>query len=597
MLTFEVILMLVLVVGALVAFALELAPVEVTAMAFLAILAGIGFVTLDESLAGLSNKAVVTIGSLFIISRALMKTGILEIGAYHLSRQVGQHKWLGLSIMLGFAGLLSGFLNNTAVVVVFIPLALSLCRRFDVSPSKVLLPLSYVSILGGMLTVIGTSTNLLVSSIAESEGEYPLRLFEFTHIGFIFLVIGLIYTIFVGRIMLPSRVNPDSLTKKYDMGSYLVEVEVEENSGLIDKNCRQSNIRQRYGVSVLSIIRKGKRLESGLSDALIQAGDVLILEGAIDDVMRMRHDQKLSLIPGIEIDDSELGRQGQVVIEALIPGTSDFQGKTLKDLEFKQHFNALVLAIRRHGETIRDRLTDIPLKASDSLLMAVKKEHVKDFRLSTEALLISEVDLELHRERFWWLPLALFPLIVITAVIGWMDIMAGALAGAILVLLLGVIKPQEAYHSVDWSVIFLIAAFVPVGTAMINTGTADFLASLIIQVSRWFSGDLEAYLTLAFFYLLTSLMTQAVSNNAAAIILTPVAISLARAESIEPHAFLVAICFAASAAFVTPLGYQTNLMVYSPGGYRFMDYVKFGGPLNILLWILSSILIPIFWPF
>jgi di/tricarboxylate transporter len=178
-----------------------------------------------------------------------------------------------------------------------------------------------------------------------------------------------------------------------------------------------------------------------------------------------------------------------------------------------------------------------------------------------------------------------------------MDILTGALVGAILVLLMGVIKPQEAYHSVDWSVIFLIAAFVPVGTAMINTGTADFLASLIIYFSRWVSGDLEAYLTLAFFYLLTSILTQAVSNNAAAIILTPVAISLAHSEGIEPHAFMVAICFAASAAFMTPLGYQTNLMVYSPGGYRFMDFVRYGAPLNILLWILASLLIPLFWPF
>jgi di/tricarboxylate transporter len=311
----------------------------------------------------------------------------------------------------------------------------------------------------------------------------------------------------------------------------------------------------------------------------------------------MRNDQKLLLLPDVELNETTFSGQGQIMIETLIPRTSDFQGKTLKTLEFRQHYDAIVLAIRRHGETIYERLMDIPLRASDSLLMLVKKDNVKDFMHSTEALLISEVDLELHRERFWWLPLAIFPFIVLAAVFGLMDIMTGALIGAILVLLLGVLKPQDAYHSIDWSVILLIAAFVPVGTAMINTGTADFLASTIIYVSRWFSGDMEAYLTLAFFYLLTSLMTQAVSNNAAAIILTPVAISLARAEGIEPHAFLVAICFAASAAFVTPLGYQTNLMVYSPGGYRFMDYVKFGGPLNILLWIMVSLLIPQFWPF
>jgi di/tricarboxylate transporter len=595
--TLEVAVMLALILGALAIFALELLPVEVTAMGFLAVLVGLRFVSLEESLAGLSNKAVVTIGALFIISRALMKTGILEIGTYHLSRRVGQRRWVGIFILLACAGVLSGFLNNTAVIVVFIPLALSLCRRFEISPTKVLLPLSYVSILGGMLTLIGTSTNLLVSSIAEMEGEAPLQMFEFLPIGLIFLAIGLVYSIVLGRHFLPSRVTPGSLTSKYEISGYLTEVQVEADSGLIGKSCREANIRQRYGISVLSIIRKGIRLSTGVGRTPLQLNDLLVLEGPMDDVLRMSREQKLTLLPDVKLDESELSRQGQVVVETLIPGTSDFQGETLRSLEFKQHYGALVLAIRRHGETIRQRMPDIPLKASDSLLLLLRKEELKEFMHSTKLLLISEVDLELHRERFWWLPLALLPFIVIAAVAGLMDILTAALAGAILVMILGVLKPQDAYHSVDWSVIFLIAAFVPVGTAMINTGTADFLASLIVLVSRWFSGGLEPYLTLAFFYLLTSLLTQAVSNNAAAIILTPVAISLAHTEGIDPHAFLIAICFAASAAFMTPLGYQTNLMVYAPGGYRFTDYMRFGAPLNILLWILASLLIPQFWPF
>jgi len=595
--TFDVALMLLLILAALAVFALELLPVEVTAMGFLAILVLIGYVSIDESLAGLSNKAVVTIGSLFVVSRALMKTGVLEIGAYELSRRVGERKWLGVVIMLVTAGILSGFLNNTAVVVVFIPLALNLCRRFSISPSQVLLPLSYVSILGGMLTVIGTSTNLLVSSIAETEGEEPLGLFEFTHIGGIFLILGLVYIVIMGRRVLPDRTSDDSLTTKYGMSGYLTEVRVEKGSGLAGKNCRDANIRQRYGVSVLGIIRDRERLRTGVGQTPVREGDVLILEGAMDDVLRMRNEQKLSLLPDVQMNDNELMQEGQVIVEALIPNTSDFKGKTLKSLDFKRHYGALVLAIRRHGETILDRLAETPLKVSDSLLMQVAGDRIREFMHSTDLLLLSEVDLELHRERFWWLPLCLFPAIVLAVLVGLVDILTGALLGAVLVLLLGVIKPQEAYHSVDWSVIFLIAAFVPVGTAMVKTGTDEFLASLIVDFSKWFSGEWESYLTLAFFYFLTAAITQAVSNNAAAIILTPVALSLARTENIEPHAFLVAICFAASAAFTTPLGYQTNLMVYAPGGYRFMDYIRFGGPLNLLLWILASLLIPYFWPF
>lgn len=595
--TLEVAVMLTLIVATLVVFFLEIFPIEVTAMGLLGTLFILGFVGPDEVTLGLSNKAVVTIGALLVLSRALMKTGVLEVGAFYLSRQVGQHKWLGIGVFLAVSAFLSGFLNNTAVVAVFIPLALSLCRRFEISPSKVLLPLSYIAIVGGLLTVIGTSTNLLVSSLAERAGEPPIRMFEFTSLAILFVVLTLGYSLLVGRRVLPERVRAESLAGAYNLASYLTEVQVPADSRLVGKSPRESHIRERYQISVISILRGEKQLTQRVPFEPLRAGDVLIVEGDLEDVLRLRNEQKVTLLPEVKFDDQSLSGHGQVIAEAIIPVTSRLIGRNLKESDFRQVFGGLVLAIRRHGETIYSRLAETRLFSSDCLLVMVPKEKVPEMRQSEDMQIISEAEFSLSRERFWWLPLVLFPVVVLLAVFGVVEIMSGAVLGAILILMLGVLKPQETYRSIDWSVLLLIAAFVPVGDAMIRTGTADFLAAGILSAADLFQADWRLFGTLSLVYLITSLMTQMISNNAAAIILTPVALSLAGSLGVDPRPFLFAICFAASAEFMTPMGYQTNMMVYGPGGYRFLDYVRFGAPLNLAFWVLASLLIPFLWPF
>lgn len=594
--TFEVVVMLAFLVAALVVFALELFPIEVTAMGMLGLLVLFGFVTPDEAVSGLSNKAVVTIGALFVLGRALVKTGTLEVGAYWLSRRVGTNKWLGISVFLIISALVSGFLNNTAVVAVFIPLALSLCRRFEISPSKVLLPLSYVAIMGGMLTVIGTSTNLLVSSLAEQAGELPIRMFELAPLSIILLAVGVTYALFAGRQFLPERASASSLATNFNLSSYLMEVQVPQDSRLIGRSCRDVQVRERYDLTVVAILRGKTGLTEDVASEPIHDADILIVEGNFDDVLRLRNEQKVTLLPGINVDESDLTPQGHRIGEALVPVTSRLIGKTLKESDFGHQFNALVLAIRRHGETIYSRLADIPLRASDCLLLMTTPDRLVELRYTDNLQVVSELETSLHRERFWWLPLLLLPAIVVLAVVGFVGILAAALLGAIVLILLGVLKNQEAYRSVEWSVLFLIAAFVPVEHAMVRTGAADFIAQAILSLVVAFPPEWHGFVGLSLIYLITSVLTQMVSNNAAAIILTPIAFSLASSLSIQPRPLLFAICFGASAAFMTPMSYQTNMMVYGPGGYRFLDYVRFGVPIYVIFWILSTLLTPWIWP-
>lgn len=589
--------MLALMGAALVIFVLEIFPIEVTALGLLAILLLTGLVDLNTAVEGLSNKAVVTIGCLLVLSHSLTKTGILEVAVDRLSRRVRRRRWLGVGLLIGAASLLSGFLNNTAMVAIFIPLTVGLCRRLNLSPSKALIPLSYASIFGGTLTLIGTSTNLLVSAMAEEAGEPPLGMFEFTRLGIIFWAVGMVYILAFAPRLLPSRSVISSLTRKYHMGPYLTELRVLENSKLAGHSCREVGVNRLYDITVLAILRGNRRYTENIRNLALQAGDILIARGTFENILRLRSEQGVALLPDIKLNDQELTQGGQLVAEALITQTSTFIGKTPRAMDFRRHYGAFILAIRRHGETLRAKIADIRIKFGDTLLIMAPRERIDELRQSEEVVIISEEQFELRRGRFWWMVALLLPLIVTLAALGVVDITKGAILATTLLLVVGVLTPRETYRSLDWSVLVLIAAFVPMGRAMVSTGTAEFLASGLLSLGQLFAAELIPYVTVSLLYLLTSLMTQMVSNNAAAIMLVPVCFSLSASLGADPRPFLMAVCFAASAEFMTPMGYQTNIMVYGPGSYRFLDYTRFGAPLNLVFWLLASYLIPRFWPF
>jgi len=595
--TIEIALMLALIVLAFVAFARELLPLEVVALALLGAVYALGMVTPRQVLAGFSNDAVIAIGALLVLSYALTRTGLVEMAAGQIERWATRRRWLGVSVLLAVVAVLSGFLNNTAIVAIFIPLTLDLSRRLGISPSRVLMPLSFASIFGGTLTLIGTSTNLLVSSIAEDAGERPFSMFEFSLLGLVFLGIGLTYVTLFARRLLPARIDARELEERYDLGAYLSELSVTPESALVGETLSSARLGERFGVNVLDVVRGEQRFER-IAGLPLLPGDRLVAQGPVDDILRLRRELGLEA-PGrsgaeSELVDDELVSD-RVLAEALVRPNSALVGRTLADVGFRQRYRAVVLGIRRYGDPVQRRIGETLLRAWDALLLVVPKNRLASVERSADLIVLAQHSELPERPRGWWLVLAVLPVVITLSAFHVVEIAVGALLGVVVLLVARAIEPREAYQAIDWSVLFLIAAFVPVGQAVINSGTADFVARGVLIVARMLPFT-EGIAVLSLLYLCTSLLTQMVSNAAAAIVVTPIALSLAQALGVDARPYLVAVCFAASAEFMTPMGYQTNMMVYAPGGYRFLDYTRFGAPLNATFWILATLLIPRFWP-
>lgn len=590
-------LLLVLLAATLAAFIFELLPVDVTALCLLTALVGSGIVPVEQAFSGFSNKAVLTIAGLFALSHALVKTGLLEVVGDRLSRRFAIRHWMGIAVLLGLVAVLSGFLNNTAVVAMTIPLAMDLCRRFELSPSKVLIPLSYATIFGGTLTLIGTSTNLLVNTLVEQAGERPLGMFELTPVGLVFLVCGLFYVLLLAPRMLPDRAAVSSLTREFRMSPYLTEVQVRPDSGLVGRSVRDLALNERYDVTVLTVIRGARRIAEDLRGLALEAGDVLVSRGAVDNLLRLRHELGAVLLTGVELTDEEVSGEGQVVVEALVGPGSGLVGKTLQEVDFRRAYGSFVLALRRDEATLRERLAHTPLQFADTLLLVTSRRRLADLQRNEDLILTSELDLRLHREPFWWLPVVLIPMLMVLAATEVLDLLVGVLAAVTLLLVCGVLRPRDTYRAVDWHVVVFLAAFIPVGDAMLRTGLAEILATAVLLPAGWLPEALVPWVAVSLLYLVTSLLTETLTNNATAVVLTPVALQMSAELGVDPRSFIFAICFAASASFMTPTGYQTNMMVYGPGHYRFTDYVRFGAPLNLLFWLVASFLIPWVFPF
>ena len=592
----EPLLFLVIVTGALVLFAWELFPMDVTALALLSILLLTGFLTLDEAVSGFSNKAVLTVGLMFILSAALVKTGFVEVLAERLS-SFGQRGWLAIGLFLVATSLISGLINNTAAVAIFIPLAIHLGQRFNISPSKILMPLSFAGIYGGMLTLIGTSTNLLVSSMVEQQGYAPLRMFEFFSMGLVFLAVGTVYNVFLVPRILPSRAGISSLTGKYHLSAYLTEFEIGEGSPLIGSTCLQRGVNRNYDITVLSIIRADRHIETDLRNQELREGDVLMARGTLEKFAQFREEEKVLMLTDIKMNQNELTSGDSTIVEGLVTQNSSLIGNALKDINFRNKFGSFVLAIRREGRTLREKIARIKLQFADTLLIFVPKSSFASLINNPDLAILQEHDISLHKVRFWWLAIAIIPLIMLFAATGIVDILQAALIGTVILFLVGAITPQEAYHSVNWSVIVMIAAFIPVGIAMERSGAAHILGSSIITFSDMFHPELAPRAAMSLLFFVAAFITSIMSNNTAAIALVPVAFSIASQMGVDVKPFIFAVAFGASTSFATPMGYKTNLMVYGPGQYRFSDFVKVGTPLNIVFWLLATFLIPVFWPF
>ena len=579
-------------------FVKEIFPLDVTALLVLAIFLVFGHLTIEDAISGFSNQAVITIAVLFVLSHALQKSGILEYGVVRLNKLTERSKLLGLTVFLISVAFASAFVNNTAIVAIFIPITIRLAKKYNLSPSKLLIPLSYIAIMGGTLTLVGTSTNLLVNSIyVNTTMAEPLGMFEFSRYGIFILLIGLLYIIFAVPLILPSRTVTSSLTQSYHMGGYLTELYVSEESPLVGRTFMERDINKNYDITVLDIIREGQVISTNIRNTIIHPGDVLFVRGSLENFLRMKEVEKVTMLTDEKLTQAELIHDDNTLVECLLTQQSELVGKSLMEINFRRRFGSFILAVRREGEILRRKIAHIILRSFDTLLVYGPREKIKELSDSGNFIVLGEIDATLQKNRFWWVSLAVVVSAVTLAALGMVPILKGALVGMILLMILRVISTNEAYQSINWQVIILIAALIPIGIVIQNSGTASWLAAAMNNAVNMFEPELQPVVLVSLIYLVTMILTEMASNAATAIIMTPIALSAAAQMGLDPKPFIFSVCFAASASFITPIGYQTNLMVYGPGGYKFSDYVKVGLPLAITLWVMATYLIPIMWPF
>ena len=593
---FETILFIFLIFLALIFFLREIFPIDVTALLLLCVLIIFDYLTLEEAISGFSNKAVLTVALMFVLSTSIVKTGIIEVLADKLT-QLSNNIWFTVGLILIGTSLISGFINNTATVAIFIPFALHLGKKYELSPSKLLIPLSFAGIYGGMLTLIGTSTNLIVSSIVEDYGLEPLKMFDFLTMGLVFLLFGTFYNVFLVPKLLSSRAGISSLTGKYHLSAYLTEFEVDNESPLIGSTCLDRGVSKNYDITVLSIIRNEERIETNLRNQKIKSGDILMARGTLDNFIRFRDEEKLLMLTDKKMNQNELISGASTIVEGLVTQNSSLIGNSLFDVDFRKKFGAFVLAVRREGKTLREKIARIKLHFADTLLIFVPKSSMDTMIKNRDLAILQEHEVSIKKVKFWWLAIAVIPLAMLLAALGVVDILEAALIGVVILLVVGAISPEEAYQSINWSVIIMIAAFVPVGIAMERSGAAEMIASLVSNFGSNFDVQMAPHASMSLMFLISIIITSLMSNNTAAIILIPIAISVSTQMNVDAKPFIFAVAFGASTSFATPMGYQTNLMVYGPGQYKFSDFVKVGVPLNIIFWLLGTFFIPIIWSF
>jgi len=589
----EIALLIAIVLFAVASFALQKLPIDVTAITALGLLLAFGLVTPEQGISGFANPAVVTVMMMFILSGSLVQSGVVSRLGHRIAHLSGRSGWRASIALLLLAGVLSAFINNTAAVAILMPMAILLAKHFQLSPSRLLMPLSYISILGGTCTLIGSSTNLLVSSLAVEAGEEPFSVFELAWVGVPLFLAGLVYVVLVPMRRAPEREAGESLTRKYHISSYLTEVQVPAGSPLIGRTVLEEELSERFRLNVLEIVRGGRKIAVDIRGTPLQADDMLIVRGAMDDIVACKEQYGLLLLSDIKLGDEDLSDASNILIEIQLSPTSRLVGRTLKEIDFRKRYGCFVLALKRAGGTIRDKLAFVPLHQWDTLLVFGPRLRIEALNQMEDFTPLQEVPVRLRLAPRWWLSAAVIPAVVVLAAIGWMPILKAAILGVVTLLLTRTMTIRQAYNAIDWTVIFLLATVLPIGTAMHNTGLDRILGETLAEIAR----PHGPWALLVATVLATSLLTEVISNNAAAVLMVPPALAAAASLGVDAKPLLMGITYAASMSFMTPIGYQTNTMVFGPGGYRFTDFTRFGSPLNLIGWLLASILIPFIWPF
>lgn len=565
--------------------------IDTTSILIMAMFIVAGVLNPEEGFSGFNHPATLTLGCIFVVSGGIFHSGILNGLSYKIIKLAKIHYVVALIVFCTISGLFSAFINDTAVVALLLPIALTVCRETNISPGKLLMPISFAALFGGTCTLIGTSTNILVSSYAKKYGLEEFGMFEFSGAAICLLLIGFVYIFLVGPFLLPKRKPNSELTKKAE--EYITELAIEDQSSDIDKSVIKSKLVADLDARIISILRNGTLIHNIGPNTMLRKGDtlkVMIPPLTFNRLLefsgyRIKGDRRIKLGQDKTMDHR--------MFEVIIPFGSGLAGSSLKKLKFSQNYNLSVLAIRHRSGFIMDKLSKLELREGDMLLVMGKKEDINN--LETQKLIVTLSEYEKKKTNYKKaIPALLIGIgVVLAASLNLTTILISAMVGALLMVLTGILKPGEAYDAIEWKVIFMMAGVLSMGAALEKTGGAKLIADFIGNTL----GHYNAQITLGIIYLVTFISTNLISSKATAALMAPIVISLASAMGVSDRPFLVAVMFACSLTFMTPMSYPTNTMVYAPGNYKFNDFLSFGTPLNFIIWIAAVFVIPYFFPF
>lgn len=603
------ILVLVIIGFAVVLFAWEKIGPDIVAIMVLIMLALTGLVSTNEAFSGFSNPAVVTVWAIYIISEGLFKTGVADYLGAHILKLAGASESRLIAAIMLIVGFMSSFMNNIGATAVLLPAVMGISRKTKISPSKLLIPLSFASLMGGNMTLIGTPPNILASGILmQYTHTESFRFFDFLPMGIVLLTSGILYMVVIGRHFLPETSVKEDLARSYQIRDYATELTILPDSPLVGKTIEESRFGEDYDLTIISKLNKSpitrispqlsstRRLVSRSlpvrSSETIAANDVFLVKGSLETLLKIKDRQGLKIGPELSLSDNDLQSNQTSMAEILVTPASKLVGKTLKSARFRDQFKLTVLALWRTGHPLRKKLTETPIQVGDVLLAQGHKENFLLIDIDPGLLLLEPVVEERRRtEKAPW-ALAIMGAMLIVVTFGWVTVSVAAVAAAFAMVLLNVLTIDEAYRAIQWRSIFLIAGMLPLGIAMEKTGTAQFLADQIVFATQHW-GALGVLLGI---YIFTLLLTQPMSNAAATVLVVPIAIDAALKLGANPQAFVMAVVIAASTAFLTPIGHQANVLVYGLGNYRFSDFAKVGFGLNLMYIFLVALLLPIIWP-
>lgn len=589
--TISIILLLIILTVALLFFSFEWIPPDVTALGVLIALIILGLVPLDQAFSGFGSDTFILLMGLLIMTAALMRTGVVEVVGRTLLKYTANHPGSLLPATMIAVAIMSVFINNTAAAAFFLPVILGISQRAKFSPSRLLMPMAFAAILSSSVTLVATSTNVVVSGLITQFGLEPIGMFELTPVGLPVLIVGLLYMMFIGKRLIPERTTQQDITEGFDLRPYLAELRILPDSNLAGSTLAQSNIGRNYDLTVLAIIHEGKRKLNPPSNTLLHEGDSLLVEGASESILKIKDVKGIDIQADIKFSDEEFKAEELHLAEVVLLPRSPFIGRTLKGLQMRERFDLQVVAINRRTGIVHSKIADTRLLLGDILLVQGNKNQIKALQAENAFDVLGVLDVQRFNQKQAITVVGIFAGAFILGSLKIISLPVAMLLGALLVFVTRCITPDEAYRQVDWKVLILIGCMLALGVAMQTTGTAQYLADMLTQLV----GNLNPLWLLTGFFALTVLLTQPMSNQAAAAVVIPVAVQTAIQLGLNPRTFAMMIAIAASTSYLTPLE-PACLMVYGPGRYRFMDFLKVGGLLTVAVFLIAIIMTPLLWP-